>query len=52
MGGYGEYPQGAELIPPIAKAQRYDLARIDDFLSRCALNFRGHEEVLAELGMA
>jgi 2-polyprenyl-6-methoxyphenol hydroxylase-like FAD-dependent oxidoreductase len=52
LGGYGEYPQGSELIPPSAKAQRYDLARIDDFLSRCALNFRGHEEVLGEIARA
>jgi hypothetical protein len=28
---------------------RFDLARIDDFIQRCSLNFRAHDEVLAEL---
>lgn len=50
LAGYGTYPPPDRLIAPSAKAQRYDLARIDDFLARCALNFRAHTEVLAELG--
>ena len=49
LGGYGEYPREDQLIAPSAKAQRYDLERIEDFLQRCALNFRGHDEVLAEI---
>jgi len=49
LGGYGEYPRAEQLIPPSIKALRYDIARIEDFLSRCALNFRPHDQVLAEL---
>lgn len=41
LGGYGEYPREDQLIAPSAKAQRYDIGSIEDFLQRCALNFRG-----------
>lgn len=47
--GYGMFPPPDKLIPASAKANRYDLALIDDFLSRCALNYRPHDEVLREL---
>ena len=49
LAGYGTYPPPERLIPPSVKANRVDLARIDDFLARCALNFRPHDEVLGEL---
>ncbi|MCK7593895.1 tryptophan halogenase family protein [Pseudomarimonas salicorniae] len=47
LGGYGVYPDPARLRSPEARMQRFDLARIDDFLARCALNFRAHAEQLA-----
>ncbi len=42
LGGYGVYPDADRLRPPEPRLQRFDLARIDDFLTRCALNFRPH----------
>jgi hypothetical protein len=50
LAGYGVYPQ--RVSPPASEAQRCDPARIDDFLDRCALNFRAHDEVLAEMRAA
>jgi 2-polyprenyl-6-methoxyphenol hydroxylase-like FAD-dependent oxidoreductase len=50
LAGYGLYPPQAQLIPASAKAARYDLARIDDFLQRCTLNYPPHAQVLAEFG--
>ncbi len=47
LGGYGNYPQ--KLKAPPSGLQRFDLVVIDDFVSRCALNFRDHKEVLGEL---
>lgn len=52
LAGYGTYPPPERLIAPSVKANRYDVARIDDFLARCALNFRAHDEVLRELSGA
>lgn len=46
LGGYGVYPDPAQLRAPEPRMQRFDLARIDDFLARCALNFRPHAEQL------
>ena len=49
LGGYGVYPDPARLRPPTERERRFDLAKIDDFIARCALNFRPHDAVLAEL---
>ena len=49
LGGYGVYPDPARLRPPTERERRFDLAKIDDFIARCALNFRAHDAVLAEL---
>lgn len=49
LAGYGIYPGAEQLQPPSAKALRHDMAWIDDFIDRCALNFRPHDEVLAQL---
>lgn len=46
LGGYGNYPSPQSLKPPQADLQRFDLAVIDDFVERCALNFRDHRAVL------
>lgn len=48
LGGYGQYPPRERLIPPSAKAARYDMARIHDFISRCALNYPPHQQILAD----
>lgn len=50
LGGYGVYPD--ELAPPAAGQARFDQAVIDDFLSRCALNFPSHDARLRELQAA
>lgn len=40
--GYGTFPEDARLVPPGPDIDRIDMARIDDFLRRCALNFHPH----------
>ncbi len=49
LGGYGNYPASTRLRPPPNDLKRFDLRTIDDFVSRCALNYRDHKEVLSEL---
>jgi hypothetical protein len=44
--GYGTYPPDARLVPPGDDITQYDMAQIDDFIRRCALNFSGHRAVL------
>lgn len=46
MAGYGTFPDDARLIPPGPDIAPVDMARIDDFLSRCALNFGAHDALL------
>lgn len=45
LSGYGRFP--ATLRPPVPTEQRFDMTIIDDFIERCALNFRPHRERLA-----
>jgi hypothetical protein len=47
--GYGTFPDAARLIPPAADIDPIDLAKIDDFLTRCASNFRSHASRLRHL---
>lgn len=42
MAGYGTFPDDDRLVAPGPDIERIDMARIDDFLDRCALNFRPH----------
>lgn len=49
LGGYGAYPDPAQLRAPSDAERRYDLAKIDDFLRRCALNFPAHDLALGDL---
>lgn len=44
LSGYGRFPES--LRPPDAADQRFDIAVIDDFIERSALNFRPHREAL------
>ena len=41
--GYGTFPDVARLVPPGDDIDRIDMARIGDFLDRCARNFRPHQ---------
>lgn len=45
LAGYGLFPD-QELRKPDGAEDRFDLAEIDDFVARCALNFRNHAEQL------
>jgi glycine/D-amino acid oxidase-like deaminating enzyme len=44
--GYGTFPPDARLVPPGDDITHYDMAQIDDFIRRCALNFSDHRTVL------
>ncbi|WP_267396678.1 MULTISPECIES: tryptophan halogenase family protein [unclassified Sphingomonas] len=46
MAGYGTFPDSARLVPPGPDIDRVDMAGIDDFLTRCALNFVAHDRHL------
>lgn len=50
LAGYGQFPDAARLVPPEADLPLSDLARIDRFITGCALNFAPHDELLARLG--
>lgn len=52
LGGYGVYPDPARLRPPGERERRFDVAKIDDFIARCTLNFPDHDAALAGLASA
>ena len=45
LGGYGNYPK--TLKPPPEELRRFDLAVIDDFITRAAMNFPAHAAALS-----
>ncbi|MEL7487533.1 MAG: tryptophan halogenase family protein [Pseudomonadota bacterium] len=47
LGGYGVYPPAERLSPPGQELKRFDLATINDFIRRCAMNYPDHKEALA-----
>ena len=49
LAGYGVFPDQQSLRPPAEKERGYDLAKIDEFIRRCALNFDRHSAQLAGL---
>ncbi len=49
LAGYGTFPKDAVIRPAEPAALRHDLAAIDDFIARCALNFPDHKQLLADL---
>jgi hypothetical protein len=49
LGGYGVYPDAAGLRAPDARERPFDVAKIEDFVQRCALNFGRHADALAAL---
>jgi tryptophan 6-halogenase len=48
--GYGQYPEPGRLVPPEAGLPVADMARIDEFIAGCALNFPPHDAALRNLG--
>jgi tryptophan 6-halogenase len=49
LAGYGQFPDDAKLSPPEDGLPLANLAVIDDFIARCALNFASHNDQLAAL---
>lgn len=49
LAGYGTYPDAARLKPPPPQVPTADMARIDDFITRCARNFSDHGAALLKL---
>ena len=47
LAGYGQFPDPGKLRAPEPGIAVADMAAIDDFRIRCALNFRDHRELLA-----
>ena len=44
--GYGTFPSDAQITSPGDDILVIDVERIDDFLARCAMNFRDHQVLL------
>ncbi len=49
LAGYGQFPD-AERLRPDAPRPPTDMAAVDEFIARCALNFPPHDTALAGLG--
>ena len=48
LGGLGHFPQARHPVETLSP-QRIDMSELDDFFSRCALNFPNHRDALASL---
>jgi tryptophan 6-halogenase len=46
LAGYGTFPEDAKLKPPGTDIQLLDMAQMDDFIRRCAMNFTDHKTAL------
>ena len=46
LAGYGYYPEINPAVPDSEMPDRIDLAEVDEFVRRCALNFRSQNELL------
>lgn len=46
LAGYGVFPDGPYRQPASPAERRYPIAEIEDYVTRCALNFRAHAEQL------
>lgn len=49
LAGMGIFPDADELQPPSPHQARHDLAAVDDFVRRSALNFPDHRELLGHI---
>ncbi len=47
--GKGTFPDDAKLRAPDVDIQLTDMAKIDDFIARCAQNFQNHDELLSQV---
>jgi tryptophan 6-halogenase len=48
--GYGTFPANQKLRAPEPELALADMAGVDDFVARCALNFADHDDLLNALG--
>jgi tryptophan 6-halogenase len=46
LAGYGTFPNDDKIKPPGDDIQHFDMAEIDDFVRRCAMNFSDHKGLL------
>lgn len=51
LAGYGIFPDEAKIVPPGDDIVAVDIEKIDDFLSRCALNFSDHKALLVAMNV-
>jgi tryptophan 6-halogenase len=49
LAGYGNFPADSKISPPGSDIRLFDMAQVDDFLRRCALNFSDHRAQLVSL---
>jgi glycine/D-amino acid oxidase-like deaminating enzyme len=49
LAGYGVFPDDAKIKPPGDDIQKLDMAKLDEFLRRCALNFSDHKKLLDDM---
>lgn len=49
LAGYGVFPTKEQLSPGNEIAHKYKVSNIEDFIRRCALNFKPHREQLNDL---
>ncbi len=49
LAGYGTFPDPAKIKPPGDDITHFDLAEVDDFIRRCALNFGDHRTALERI---
>lgn len=46
LAGYGTFPDESKIQPPGPDIEQFDLAKVDDFIRRCAMNFIDHKMLL------
>jgi flavin-dependent dehydrogenase len=49
LAGYGQFPDNEKMVPPEPNLPLANMAGIDDFITRCAMNFTDHDAQLASL---
>jgi tryptophan 6-halogenase len=46
LAGYGVFPDDTKIQPAGSDIQQFDLAKVDEFIRRCGLNFRDNKQVI------
>ncbi len=49
LAGYGAFPDDSKMTPPEQGLPVANMAHVDDFIQRCALNFKNHDALLNTL---